>query len=52
MNNDGRGALGGILATAFDGQWISPPEASDRVADKVYRLGGREPRPPTRSARS
>ncbi|MFD3440644.1 RimK family alpha-L-glutamate ligase [Streptomyces sp. NPDC058685] len=38
MNNDCRGALGGILAAAFDGQWISPPEATDCAADKVYQL--------------
>ncbi|MDQ0904827.1 hypothetical protein QFZ22_000812 [Streptomyces canus] len=38
VNNDCRGALGGILAAAFDGQWISPPEATDRAADKVYQL--------------
>lgn len=38
VNNDCRGALGGILASAFQGQWISPPEATDRAADKVYQL--------------
>jgi hypothetical protein len=38
VNNDCRGALGGILAAAFDGQWISSPEATDRAADKVYQL--------------
>ncbi|MFE6052517.1 hypothetical protein ACFQ6N_17325 [Kitasatospora sp. NPDC056446] len=38
VNNDCRGALGGILASSFHGQWISPPEATDRAADKVYQL--------------
>jgi hypothetical protein len=38
VNNDCRGALGGILAATFHGQWISPPEATDRAADKVYQL--------------
>lgn len=38
VNNDCRGALGGVLAATFRGQWISPPEATDRAADKVYQL--------------
>lgn len=38
VNNDCRGALGGILAASFRGQWISLPEATDRAADKVYQL--------------
>ncbi|MGW5418677.1 ATP-grasp domain-containing protein [Streptomyces sp. NPDC003943] len=38
VNNDCRGALGGILAASFHGQWISPADATDRAADKVYQL--------------
>ncbi|GAA2595586.1 ATP-grasp domain-containing protein [Streptomyces tubercidicus] len=38
VNNDCRGALGGILAASFHGEWISPPEATDRASDKVYQL--------------
>ncbi|WP_245699955.1 ATP-grasp domain-containing protein [Streptomyces roseifaciens] len=38
VNNDCRGALGGILAASFRGQWISSPEATDRAADKLYQL--------------
>ncbi|MEU9125832.1 hypothetical protein AB0C96_39505 [Streptomyces sp. NPDC048506] len=38
VNNDCRGALGGILLASFRGQWISPPEATDRAADKLYQL--------------
>jgi hypothetical protein len=38
VNNDCRGALGGILASTFHGQWISSPEATDRAADKLYQL--------------
>lgn len=38
VNNDCRGALGGILAASFRGKWISPPEATDRAGDKVYQL--------------
>ena len=38
VNNDCRGALGGILAASFHGEWISTAEATDRAADKVYQL--------------
>ncbi|MEV5375980.1 hypothetical protein AB0L26_08380 [Streptomyces nondiastaticus] len=38
VNNDCRGALGGILAAAYRGLWVSPPEATDRAADKLYQL--------------
>lgn len=38
INNDCRGALGGILEAAYRGQWVSPPEATDRAADKLYQL--------------
>ncbi|MER5750447.1 hypothetical protein [Streptomyces sp. NPDC002088] len=38
VNNDCRGALGGVLAAAFKGRWISSPEATDRAADKLYQL--------------
>ncbi|MFI6148639.1 RimK family alpha-L-glutamate ligase [Streptomyces sp. NPDC051109] len=38
VNNDCRGALGGVLAAAFRGQWISPPQATDQAADKLYQL--------------
>ncbi|MFD9500184.1 RimK family alpha-L-glutamate ligase [Streptomyces sp. NPDC060035] len=38
VNNDCRGALAGTLAAAFQGEWISPPDATDRASDKVYQL--------------
>ncbi|MEU8499170.1 RimK family alpha-L-glutamate ligase [Streptomyces lavendulae] len=38
INNDCRGALTGILCTAFRGQWISHPEATDRASDKLYQM--------------
>ncbi|MFD9424226.1 MULTISPECIES: RimK family alpha-L-glutamate ligase [unclassified Streptomyces] len=38
VNNDCRGALGGMLAAAFAGRWVSSPEATDRAADKLYQL--------------
>jgi len=38
VNNDCRGALAGILASEFAGDWISPPGATDRAADKVFQL--------------
>ncbi|WP_234344404.1 ATP-grasp domain-containing protein [Streptomyces sp. WM6372] len=38
VNNDCRGALGGALAATFRGQWISPPQATDRASDKLYQL--------------
>lgn len=38
VNNDCRGALGGILAATFHGDWISPPAATDLAADKLYQL--------------
>ncbi|MFF3331667.1 RimK family alpha-L-glutamate ligase [Streptomyces sp. NPDC002888] len=38
VDNDCRGALGGILAAAFAGRWVSSPEATDRAADKLYQL--------------
>ncbi|MFF8271561.1 RimK family alpha-L-glutamate ligase [Streptomyces sp. NPDC016562] len=38
VNNDCRGALGGMLAAAFTGRWVSSPEATDRAADKLYQL--------------
>ncbi|MEV5884863.1 ATP-grasp domain-containing protein [Streptomyces sp. NPDC052020] len=38
VNNDCRGALAGVLAAEFQGQWISPPDATDRAADKVFQL--------------
>ncbi|MFE5908153.1 RimK family alpha-L-glutamate ligase [Streptomyces wedmorensis] len=38
INNDCRGALAGVLAAAFHGDWISSPEATDRSSDKVYQL--------------
>lgn len=38
MNNDCRGALAGVLAAEFQGQWISTPDATDRAADKLYQL--------------
>ncbi|MFI1500169.1 RimK family alpha-L-glutamate ligase [Streptomyces platensis] len=38
VNNDCRGALGGILAATFRGDWISPPAATDLAADKLYQL--------------
>ncbi|MEU4497861.1 hypothetical protein AB0F96_31655 [Streptomyces sp. NPDC023998] len=38
VNNDCRGALAGALAAEFQGQWISPPDATDRAADKLYQL--------------
>ncbi|MFE2251534.1 ATP-grasp domain-containing protein [Streptomyces lavendulae] len=38
INNDCRGALTGILCTAFHGQWISHPEATDRASDKLYQM--------------
>ncbi|WP_266719952.1 RimK family alpha-L-glutamate ligase [Streptomyces sp. NBC_00199] len=38
VDNDSRGALGGVLAASFRGQWISTPEATDRAADKLYQL--------------
>lgn len=38
VNNDCRGALGGMLAATFTGRWVSSPEATDRAADKLYQL--------------
>ena len=38
VNNDCRGALAGILASSFAGQWISRPEATDRASDKIGQL--------------
>jgi len=38
INNDCRGALNGILASCFKGQWVSSPEATDRASDKLYQL--------------
>ncbi|WP_053673250.1 ATP-grasp domain-containing protein [Streptomyces sp. NRRL B-1140] len=38
VNNDCRGALAGVLAAEFRGQWVSPPDATDRAADKLYQL--------------
>ncbi|MFI6700086.1 RimK family alpha-L-glutamate ligase [Streptomyces sp. NPDC050509] len=38
VNNDCRGALDGVLAAAYRGEWISSPEATDRAADKLYQL--------------
>jgi glutathione synthase/RimK-type ligase-like ATP-grasp enzyme len=38
VNNDCNGALRGILAASFHGEWISPPEATDRASDKIYQL--------------
>ncbi|MGH3671861.1 MAG: ATP-grasp domain-containing protein [Pseudonocardiaceae bacterium] len=38
VNNDCRGALAGILAATFSGEWISRPEATDRAADKLFQL--------------
>ncbi|MFI8288760.1 hypothetical protein EAO71_34425 [Streptomyces sp. ms191] len=38
VDNDCRGALGGILAASFRGRWISPADATDRAADKVFQL--------------
>ncbi|MEE1793751.1 hypothetical protein PUR28_23755 [Streptomyces sp. BE308] len=38
VNNDCRGALGGMLAASFTGRWVSSPEATDRAADKLYQL--------------
>jgi Glutathione synthase/Ribosomal protein S6 modification enzyme (glutaminyl transferase) len=38
VDNDCRGALTGILSTAFGGEWISHPEATDRASDKLYQL--------------
>jgi len=38
INNDCRGAINGILTTAFEGKWISSPEATDRSSNKIYQL--------------
>jgi hypothetical protein len=38
VNNDCRGALAGVLAAGFTGEWISRPDATDRAADKIYQL--------------
>ncbi|MEU5180686.1 hypothetical protein AB0G49_11610 [Streptomyces longwoodensis] len=38
INNDCRGALTGILCAAFQGEWVSHPEATDRASDKLYQL--------------
>lgn len=38
VNNDCRGALAGVLASGFRGQWISPADATDRASDKIYQL--------------
>lgn len=38
VHNDCRGAIGGLLATKFDGRWISHPEASIRASDKIFQL--------------
>lgn len=38
VNNDCRGALGGILAATFRGEWLSSPQATDQAADKLYQL--------------
>ncbi|QIK09054.1 ATP-grasp domain-containing protein [Streptomyces sp. Je 1-4] len=38
INNDCRGALTGLLCAAFQGEWISHPEATDRASDKLYQL--------------
>jgi D-alanine-D-alanine ligase-like ATP-grasp enzyme len=39
INNDCRGALGGILEASFRGQWISKPAATDKASNKIYQLG-------------
>ncbi len=38
VNNDCRGALAGVLAAGFSGEWISRPDATDRAADKICQL--------------
>jgi glutathione synthase/RimK-type ligase-like ATP-grasp enzyme len=38
INNDCRGALGGILQTYFKGTWVSCPDATVRASDKIYQL--------------
>ena len=38
VNHDCRGALSGMLATEFHGEWISHPTATSRAADKIFQL--------------
>lgn len=38
INNDCRGALGGILEASFKGKWLSSPAATDKAANKIYQL--------------
>jgi len=38
INNDCRGALGGMLDANFRGKWLSKPEATDRASNKLYQL--------------
>jgi glutathione synthase/RimK-type ligase-like ATP-grasp enzyme len=38
ISNDSRGALLGLLATHFNGKWISTPEATSRASDKIVQL--------------
>jgi glutathione synthase/RimK-type ligase-like ATP-grasp enzyme len=38
IDNDCRGGLSGLLATHFDGSWVSRPEATHAAADKMHQL--------------
>src|SRR5713226_5766158 len=38
INNDCRGALGGLLQACFHGTWLSKPAATDKAANKIYQL--------------
>lgn len=38
ISNDCRGALVGLLLTAFRGRWISEPRATEQAANKLWQL--------------